>query len=223
MPRIARVTVPGISHHVTQRGNNREIVFFDQEDRRRYLHWLKEYANRHCLEVWAYCLMTNHIHLIVVPQEGESLSGALRDSHMRYTQYINRKYGRSGHLWQGRFYSCPLDEAHMLAAIKYVERNPIRAGLVTLAHEWPWSSAKAHITGSPDPVISGEAVLRNLVKNWTEFLHKPEESEVIERLRCNTRSGRPLGSDRFIAQIEATISRELHPKKPGRRKKMDSL
>lgn len=137
MPRIARATVPGTPHHITQRGNNREIIFFDDKDRRRYLKWLKEYTNRHRLEVWAYCLMNNHIHLIVVPEREESLGNALRDTHMRYAQYINRRYRRSGHLWQGRFFSCALDSAHLLAAVRYVERNPVRAGFVMRSEEWP--------------------------------------------------------------------------------------
>lgn len=216
MPRIARVSVPGIPHHITQRGNNREVIFLDEEDHRQYLAWLKKYSEKYGLNVLAYCLMSNHVHLLGTPMKKDSLSTTLRDSHMRYAQYMNHKYSRSGHLWQGRFFSCPLDETHMLVAARYIERNPIRVKLVRRAQEWKWSSARAHVSGATDEFLSGDAFLLDLVKNWGEFVSEPDDIEIVENLRKNTRTGRPLGNKEFGAQIEKLLSRILHPKKGGR-------
>ncbi len=220
MPRIARIAVLGIPHHVTQRGNNHEVIFFDDDDRRRYLEWLRGYINHYGVVVWAYCLMNNHIHLVAVPQKIDSLSNALRDAHMRYAQYINRRYNRCGHLWQGRFFSCALDEVHLLAAVRYVERNPVRAGQVMQAEEWPWSSAPAHIMSRSDGLLSGDTALISLVKDWKKFLRESDDIKTLAQLRRNTMAGRPFGSSEFIRRIEGLISRVLHSQKPGRPKKI---
>jgi len=140
MPRFARAVLPGCTHHVTQRGSNRQDVFFVDDDRRTYLELLRQEADRHGLRVLGYCLMTNHVHLIAVPRDEESLAKAVGRTHFRYTQYVNRLHGRSGHLWQNRFYSCVLDEPHYWEAMKYIERNPVKATLVEKAEQWPWSS-----------------------------------------------------------------------------------
>jgi putative transposase len=139
MPRAARIVVPGVAHHVTQRGNNRQDVFFTDDDRRFYLKPLREQAERFVLAVTGYCLMTNHVHLIVTPGEQQSLARAVGTMHLIYSQYVNRLHGRSGHLWQNRFYSCPLDGEHEVAAVRYAERNPVRAGMVQL----PWKRNNA--------------------------------------------------------------------------------
>ncbi|MFC1588384.1 transposase, partial [Planctomycetota bacterium] len=146
MPRVARIVIPGIPHHVTQRGNNKQDVFLVKADRSVYLQILSEQGEHFGLLIDGYCLMTNHIHLIVTPQREESLAKAIGRTHWRYTQYINRLHNRSGHLWQNRFYSCPLDERHFLQAMLYVERNPVRAGMHRLAWKYPFSSAAAHCT-----------------------------------------------------------------------------
>ena len=137
MSRVARIVVPGFAHHVTQRGNRRDDVFYTDDDRRAYLRFLRQYAERHGLSIWAYCLMTNHIHLVAVPQREDSLAKALHDAHTVYAMRFNTTTKQSGHVWQGRFYSCPLDESHLWAAVRYVERNPVRAGLVAHAADYP--------------------------------------------------------------------------------------
>ena len=144
MARQARCVIPGVAHHVTQRGNKRQDVFFVEADYRVYLSYLKESAQRYGLEVTAYCLMTNHIHLLAVPEEESSLSKALGRTHLMYAQYIHRLHGRLGHFWQNRFYSCPLDDAHAYHAAAYIELNPVRAGMAAQAWEYPWSSAAMH-------------------------------------------------------------------------------
>jgi REP element-mobilizing transposase RayT len=144
MSRVARIVVPGYPHHVTQRGNRRADVFETDDDRHAYLRFLKKYGERHGLDIWAYCLMTNHIHLVAVPEREESLARALRDAHTVYAMRFNTRTQMSGHVWQGRFYSCVLDESHLWAAVRYVERNPVRAGMVDRAEDHPWSSARAH-------------------------------------------------------------------------------
>ena len=144
MPRIAGVIFPGVPHHVTQRGNRKGQVFFNDEDRWAYLDLLRDYAERHTLEVLAYCLMTNHVHLVVLPRTADALPQALKPLHMRHAQRINRVHGWNGHLWQGRYFSSPLDEDYVWAAIRYVELNPVRSRMTERAENYPWSSAAAH-------------------------------------------------------------------------------
>ena len=154
MARMARIIVPNIPHHLTQRGNYRQIVFDTNNDRVQYLSWIKEYSERYGLKVWAYCLMDNHVHFIVVPSDTDSLAKTFNQAHMRYSQYHNEKIGKRGHLWQGRFYSCPLDEVHLYASVRYVEMNPVRAGIIEKAEDYAWSSAKSHIQGIDNPILS---------------------------------------------------------------------
>ena len=153
MPRTARIVVPDVPHHITQRGNNRQDVFFVDDDRRVYLSILKEQSEKFGLEILGWCLMTNHIHLIGRPAGPESLAKALGQTHFRYTQYINKFHGRSGHLWQNRFFSCPLGRAHFWKALLYVEQNPLRAKMVRRPWRYPWSSAKAHVENSSDDAL----------------------------------------------------------------------
>ena len=154
MSRQARVVFPRVPHHVTQRGNYRQDVFFEAGDRVQYLAWLTEYSKESGLEVWAYCLMTNHIHLIAFPHHQDSLARTLATAHTRYSQLINRRT-RKGHLWQGRFFSCPLDDEYLIRAARYIELNPVRAGLVAKAADWPWSSARAHTKGGENRLLAG--------------------------------------------------------------------
>jgi putative transposase len=148
MARIARVVIPGAAHHVTQRGNNAQDVFFVDDDREVYLELLKQQSDKYGLEVVGYCLMTNHVHVLAKPLKEDSLANAIGRTHFVYTRYINRLHGRRGHLWQNRFYSCALDEGHFWLALRYVERNPVRAKIVRQAWEYPWSSAAVHTGGS---------------------------------------------------------------------------
>jgi len=154
MPRIARVVVPGLPYHVTQRGSRREDVFFCDPDWRRYLDLALEYSTRFGLQILAYCLMTNHLHLVCVPLVVTSLAKVFKPVHSRYAQYLNGQLRICGRLWQGRFFSCAMDDDHLWAAIRYVERNPVRAGTVTRAEDYPWSSAAAHSGKRPDEILS---------------------------------------------------------------------
>ena len=154
MPRQARVVVPGLPHHVTQRGNRRQPTFFCNGDYRVYLDIAAEVFGPLGVEVWAYCLMPNHVHLIAVPGDETSLAKAMGETHARYTRFINRRENWTGHLWQGRFGSRPMDEAHLYRCVRYVGLNPVDAGLVARAVDWPWSSVKAHITGSADGLLT---------------------------------------------------------------------
>ena len=212
----------GVAHHVTQRGNNRQDVFFVDDDRRVYLSYLKESAARYGLSVSAYCLMTNHIHLVVTPETERSLSKALGRAHLMYAQYIHRLHGRSGHFWQNRFYSCPLDEAHTHHAAAYVELNPVRAGLVRFPWDYAWSSARAHCQEKRDPW--GLLDLRHWfeqmsVTEWKATLVAAAESDgAIEQLRVHTRTGRPLGDDAFVSKVETLLGRRVRIRPRGRPK-----
>ncbi len=219
MPRIARVVVVGIPHHVTQRGNYQQIVFRDDEDRNRYLALMKEYSNKCGLRIWAYCLMGNHIHFVAVPQSSDSMARTFNQAHMCYSQYFNRRTGRRGHLWQGRFYSCPLDETHHYAAVRYVENNPVRAGLVRRGEDYSWSSALSHVAGISDPILSHDLPLLREISDWREYLSISDEEAMIEYVRECTVTGRPAGSDSFTRRIERLLGRILVPEPVGRPRK----
>ena len=221
MPRIARLVLPGSPHHVTQRGTDRQIVFHTQRDRRVYLDLLTEYSRQSSVAILAYCLMPNHIHLIAVPEEEDSLAVCLRRTHGRYSQYSNARRVRSGHLWQKRFYSCAMEETHLWSAIRYVELNPVRAGLVPAAAEFRWSSAAAHLSGKDTPHLldmqfwssSGGA------RHWKELLASPGDERQLKRLKLATYSGKPLGSEDFVkkalSDLAARHTPDLDRKKPG--------
>jgi len=219
MPRIARVAIPEHVYHVTQRGNYRQRVFQDDTDRQQYLRWLIEYKRKHKLLVWAWCLMENHIHLICLPRTDRALADALRDTHMRYANYFNRRRGGvSGHLWQGRYYSCACDAMHAWEAMRYVERNPVRAGLVRRAEEYAWSSARAHVHAVFDGVLDEGLPSRTgpSATEWSAWLRTPLDEETVRALRQSTRTGRPCGSARFVSALEGASGRRLHALPRGR-------
>ena len=221
MPRLARAVIASVPHHITQRGNRRENVFFSDEDYQTYLDWLQHYSQKHRLEVLAYCLMTNHIHLIVVPHTEDSLQEALKPLHMRYAQYINRQKKWQGHFWQGRYFSSPMDERYMWAAIRYVERNPVRARMVKKAEHYPWSSAAGHCRMKDDDVLSNQAKWRKLadqVDDWSTWLAEGDDIDELEVLRRNINKGLPCGTDRFINKLEKIIGRTLQFRPQGRPK-----
>ncbi|MBN1489940.1 MAG: transposase [Phycisphaerae bacterium] len=220
MPRVARIVVPGAAHHVTQRGNNRQDVFFVDEDRRAYLGLLKEKAELYGLEVLGYCLMTNHVHIVAVPSSEEALAKAIGRTHFAYTQYVNRLHGRSGHLWQNRFYSCMLDEPHLWRALSYVERNPVRARMVRLAWRHAWSSAAAHIGERDHSDLLDLAAWKKdwSPAKWKHELERPDDEALTEQLRRSTYTGRPLATDRLLARLETRIGRRLRPNPVGRPK-----
>ncbi len=217
MGRIARVVLPGCAHHVTQRGVRAMSIFRDDEDRQLYLRLLAEQGEANRLRFLAWCLMTNHVHLVVVPATRESLARAIGEAHRRYTWQVNRRDGVTGWLFQGRFSSCPLDEKHGIAAIRYVERNPVRAGLVERAWEYPWSSAAFHVgQRSEDALVSGGDPLGS-PGQWRQWLaHDPAETGTVRRA---ARTGRPCGSAAFLSRAERRTGRWLAPRSGGRPRK----
>lgn len=214
MARMARLVVPHHPHHVTQRGNRRQKVFFSDSDYARYRSWLAESCAEAGTRVWAYCLMPNHVHLILVPEKEDGLRAAMAEAHRRYTRYINFKHDWCGHLWQERYFSCVLDERHLLAAVRYVERNPVAAGLCREPWDWPWSSARSHLQGVDDKLVEASPML-SLVHDWHDYLQTTMPSAEQEALQRNTRSGRPLGDESFIEMLEAQTGRTLRPGKRG--------
>ena len=221
MARHARLVIPGIPHHVTQRGNQRRQMFFDDADYRGYLALLRDLAGLYGVRVRGYCLMPNHAHLVPVPGMAASLAMLIGRVNQRYSQQLNYREGSSGHRWQNRFFSCPLDEAHCARALRYLERNPVRAGLVTTPWDYPWSSAAAHCTGS-DP--TGLLDLTGWTDDypdgcWRDILQTADLPGEVEAMRFATNTGRPLGSDAFIAHLEAQTGRPLQAKPVGRPRK----
>lgn len=217
MPRIARVVAPGVPHHVTQRGNRRQRTFFTKEDYRAYIELMAKWC-RHCaVDVWAYCLMPNHVHLIVVPKTSDGLKRAIGEAHRLYTLRINQRQGWRGHLWQGRFYSYPMDDVHLLTAARYIEQNPVKAGLATLPEDYPWSSAFAHLTGEDDHLVKVEPLFKYTGgrEGWRAFLAEEGDEQGHEILRKHETTGRPVGSDTFIDELEQSTGRMLRLKKPG--------
>lgn len=220
MPRIARVVVPGIPHDVTQRGNRRSDVFFSDADRQRYLQLVLQYSIQHGLQILAYCLMTNHVHLICIPSLARTPALVFKPVHTRYVQYINWQQRICGRLWQGRFFSCPLDEYHLWAAIRYVERNPVRAGIVRRAEDYPWSSAAAHCGLRDDPLLCSLPEPRPATTtNWSAWLADTDDERILAKLRLHTRTGRPVGDDRLIADLELRLGRRVHAWAVGRPKR----
>ena len=216
MARIARVVFPGLPHHITQRGNRRQQTFFETSDYDLYVELMREWCLRNGVDVWAWCLMPNHSHLVLVPESEEALRRAISEAHRRYTLEINARMGWTGCLWQGRFSSYVMDERYTLAAVRYVELNPVAANLVARPELWPWSSARAHLLGLPDRLAKPSPLLER-VGDWAAFLGVRQADEVIEAVRKHQTTGRPLGSDAFLDLVERELRRVLRPQKPGRR------
>jgi putative transposase len=214
MARLARVVMEGVAHHVTQRGNRRQQVFFGDDDYRAYRTLLAAGCRDAGVEIWAYCLMPNHVHLILTPTTRDGLRAALAEAHRRYTRAINLREGWRGYLWQGRFASVAMDEAHTMAAARYVVLNPVRARLARRADEWPWSSARAHLEGRGDGLVDVRPLLAREA-DWSGFLDRGVDEGFHRALQSSERTGRPLGSDGFVMGLEAALDRSLTPKKPG--------
>jgi putative transposase len=222
MPRSARTVFAHLPHHVTQRGNRRENVFFDDEDRQAYLDWLGEYAARFDVEVAGYCLMRNHIHLILIPSTEEGLQQVLKPLHMRYAQRLNRARQQQGHVWQGRYFSSVLDGDYFRAAMRYVERNPVRAKIVRKAENYEWSSARGHCGVAKDKLLKPKPGWRkdmDDISNWSGWLAEPDTDAELLILRRNVMMGLPCGSEKFIRKMEKQADRNLHFKPQGRPKK----
>jgi putative transposase len=215
---MRRVVAVGYPHHVTQRGNFRRSVFLDDEDRETYLALLAKNASSAELDILGYCLMTNHMHLIVVPKKRDSMATAFRRVHGSYSQWLNIRLRRAGHAWQSRYFSCPLGPSHVAYAMRYVEFNPVRAEMVESVLDYPWSSAQAHagLIAAPEWLETRGWQERYPPMKWKEVLGLGfRHSGDLDRLREATRTGRPFGTDDFVAELEAKLDRNLFPQKPG--------
>jgi putative transposase len=220
MARLARVVIPGMPHHITQRGNRRQPTFFCEEDYAAYLELMGQWCKERGVAVWAYCLMPNHIHLIAVPKSEDGLRRAIGEAHRRYTRRVNFREGWRGHLWQGRFASFVLDEPHLLAAARYVELNPVRAGLATAPGDYRWSSARAHLKGKDDALVQVSPLLE-IAGNWRRLLLSAVSEEQLQEFREHERTGRVLGDDRFQKRLEKKLGRVLRRQKPGPKRVSD--
>lgn len=228
MARLARIVIPQVPHHVTQRGNRRLPVFFGDADRAAYLSLLAEACAAQRTVCLAWCLMDNHLHLILTPQTADGLRATLGEAHRRYSRRINFREGWRGFLFQGRFASYPMDDAHLIAAVRYVENNPVAAGMVARAQDWRWSSARSHVAGkrAADDPLTDVAALGRHVRNWRAYLKLGAEAmddpATVAAIEARIRTGRPLASPEWIAAAEAAIERKLGPQrrgpKPGRGK-----
>ena len=217
MPRIARVVIPGCPHHLIQRGNRRLRVFFSDEDKAFYLTLLNRQIEKHGISVWAFCLMDNHVHIIAVPKAKDSFALGIGEAHRKYTNVINTRQDWKGYLWQGRFITYPLDDGHLYSAVRYVERNPVRAGVVCVAESYAWSSAWAHVNKENHPLLS-PCPLEKGISDWSAYLKLEDRPEDIRKLIAHEHTGRPLGSEDFVRKLEELTGRVLAPRKRGRKK-----
>jgi putative transposase len=220
MARLARSTIIGFPHHVIQRGNYDQPVFEDEADYSRYLNWLHEYALRYTMDIWAYCLMPNHVHFICVPKAEDALARAFNTLHMRYAQYFNSKRGVRGHLWRARFMSCALDDRSVREEVRFIETNPVRARIVERAEDYSWSSARSHVTGDLDPVLSDGCFLQSEVSDWRAYLTDRGEEAVVKRVRERLKTGRPAGDAEFVHKLEEIVGRHLEALPRGRPRKI---
>jgi putative transposase len=214
MARLARVVVPGHPHHVTQRGNGRARTFFGEDDYALYRDLLAAHCRESEVEVWAWCLMPNHVHLVLVPSDPDGLRRALARVHRRYAGIIQARRKRSGHFWQGRFGAVAMDEEHLAAALRYVSLNPVRARLVERAQDWRWSSTRAHLRGKDDG-ITELAPIKERFPDFADLLESSPEADLFTPLRAAESIGRPLGDNGFLGRIERLTRRSLKPGKRG--------
>jgi putative transposase len=215
MPRAARLVVPGVPHHVTQRGNRRLPTFFGEGDYALYRHVLREGCAKAGTRIWAWCLMPNHVHLILVPETEDGLRAAVSEAHRRYTRLVNEREGWRGHLWQSRFASFAMDEDWLLACARYVELNPVRAGLAARPEDWRWSSARSHLGLGDDGLTEARPLLER-VPDWRGLLAGGLDEEKREAIRRCERSGHALGGSGFLARVSAAIGRDIRPRPRGR-------
>jgi putative transposase len=214
MARLVRIVAPGLPHLVTQRGNGGEQTFFCDEDYQSYVELMGQWCDTYKVKILAYCLLPNHVHLIAVPKSADRLGRAIGEAHCRYTRRVHSREGWRGHLWQGRFSSFVLDKPYLLTAARYIELNPVRAGLTDAPSRYRWSSAMAHVRGRDDALVRVAPLLK-LAPNWRGSLARVISEEDIELLRAHVRTGRPLGDDAFLVSLEQNLGRILRRRKPG--------
>lgn len=219
MGRIARIIYPGMPHHIVHRGNRHEKVFFNNIDRKRYLSLLAEACKRYMVEVWSWCLMTNHLHLLLSPADLIGLAKVMQCVAHNYALKINKQHNWAGRLWEVRYYSCVVHKDSYLWTVSgYIETNPVRAGLVAEPEQWEWSSARAHFLEKPDKYLKLKEWLDNDEREaYKRYVYEYLKQENIDKIQRTTNTGRPLGTDDFITELEKRLGRELRPKKAGRK------
>jgi putative transposase len=220
MARLPRIVIPGMAHHVTQRGNRRQATFFDPEDYEIYLKTMRLSCTMYGVKILAYCLMTNHVHLIVVPSCVESLSKAIARAHESYTRYINFKHKWRGYLWQGRYSSFPMDEGHLYHGFSYVELNPVKAKMVKKPEDYSYSSARAHLRMQDDPYLDDVTKVIDQIGDWKAYLETSLEDAIHRDMEKSEKSGRPLGTPLFISQLEEDLGIPIAIRKSGRKRKV---
>jgi putative transposase len=220
MSRLARSTVIGYPHQVTQRGKYGQSVFEEEADFSSYLRWLQEFSRRYSIEIWAYCLMRDHVHFVCVPQSKAALALGFNTLHMRYTQYFHGKKGLTGHLWRGRFMSCLLDGDSVIEEVRFIENDPVRAGLVSWAEDYPWSSARHHVLGVPDPLLEESGFLKGCIKDWRAYLGTNGNESILDRTWRSLKTGRPAGDKDFILSLEGIMGKRLMALPRGRPRKI---
>jgi putative transposase len=221
MARLARSVVLGCPHAVSQRGNREQTVFEEDADYYRYLGWLRECAERYGLDIWAYCQMSDGVHYVCVPKSEDALSRAFNTVHMKYAQYFHKKKGSSGQLWKGRFQSCPLDDPSAFEETRFIETTPVRAGLVEQAEDYPWSSARSHVIGEPDPVLAAgrDSGRAPAFPDWRSYLTAGGDEGIVARTRERLKTGRPSGDAEFVQRLEGLMGRRLGALPRGRPRK----
>ena len=228
MPRRPRLALANVPLHLIQRGNNRQVCFFANEDYLRYLEWLEEYSVKCGCRIHAWVLMTNHVHLLLSADDSAAPGAMMKALGQRYVQYVNRVYRRSGTLWEGRYRSClAQDETYLLICQRYIELNPVRAGMVEHPGEYRWSSYRANAQGEMSRLLSHHPVYLSLGSDETErqanyrelFRHELEPG-VVDAIRGATNGNFALGNERFCAQITAALGRRSTPGMPGRPKRL---
>ncbi|MFO1014137.1 MAG: transposase [Caulobacteraceae bacterium] len=219
MARLARIVVPGLPHHVTARGNRREPIFFEAGDQELYLDILAEETAKHDVAVWAYCLMPNHVHLILCPATAEGLARAIGQAHRRWANFINMRGRWRGHLFDSRYASVAMDERHVLAAVRYVALNPVRARLALKATDWPWSSVHAHLKAEDDGLVVTAPVLAR-TPDFAALITGDPDDKAFTAIRAAERTGRPLGPREFVEDLERLLGRPIARRAAGRKRKV---
>jgi putative transposase len=214
MARLARLVIPSLPHHITQRGNGRAQTFFSAADYALYRDLLAASCRAANVAIWSWVLMPNHVHLILTPADADGIRRALAPVHRRYAGEVHARLRCTGHFWQGRFGAVAMDEVHLAAAVRYVALNPVRARLVEQARDWRWSSVHAHLSGREDGITTLSPILDRFPR-FAEFIATEADPEMLERLRRAERIGRPLGDDAFIRALEIRTGRPLKPGKRG--------
>jgi len=220
MPRIARIVVKEYPHHIIQRGNNRQDVFFDDKDKKYYLDMLNKYSKECECKINAYCLMNNHIHILMVPQQDNSLAKTMQKVSLKYTQYINKKFKRTGRLWECRFHSAVVDsESYLWTVCRYIERNPVRAKMVEKPRDYIWSSARFQVTDNKSGFL--EPVWKDPVERqeYEKFLNASGKKEENDMVKKRTYAGKPIGSEKFTEKIVEMLGIVINPRPKGRPRK----